>query len=87
MSWRPKDWIKNISFEDLSQIEPSLVSMMTEREIKIYEAGADAMLEALRGTGWHVDDDSSFSSLKEHCTLSNSGNTGTYIFIPDEKEV
>ena len=47
-SWRPVDWIENISFEELRKISPSLVSMMTIKERKIYEAGADAMLKSCR---------------------------------------
>ncbi len=45
--WRPKNWIKEISFEEISKIKPCLVSMMTIKEKKIYEAGADAMLKEL----------------------------------------
>ena len=45
--WRPDDWIHSISFEEISHIKPSLVSMMTIKEINIHEAGADAMLKAL----------------------------------------
>ena len=47
------------------------------------EAGADAMLEALRARGFHVDRDAVFCSLGECRTLYNVGNTGTYTFIPD----
>jgi hypothetical protein len=52
---------------------------------ELFELGADAMLEALRKRGFHVDGDASFSSLAEHSTLSNIGNTGNYVFIPDDE--
>ena len=45
--WRPENWISEISFEEISKISPRLVSMMTIKEKKLYEAGADAMLKAL----------------------------------------
>ena len=48
--WRPKNWISEISFEELTKIEPCLVSMMTIKEKKLYEAGADAILKALEDT-------------------------------------
>jgi hypothetical protein len=50
-----------------------------------FEAGADAMLKALRNMGVHVDRPASFSSLAEHTTLSNYENTGTYTFISDDE--
>jgi len=50
-----------------------------------YEAGADALLAALRQRGFHVDRDASFSSLGEHCILSNKKNIGDYVFIPDDQ--
>ena len=50
-----------------------------------FEGGADAMLEALRKSGHHVDGDASFSSVGEHTTLSNKKNTGNYLFIPDDE--
>ena len=45
--WRPEGWEKRISFEDKTHVRPCLVSLMTEGEIKWFEAGADAMLDAL----------------------------------------
>ncbi len=49
-------------------------------------AGADAILDALREQGYHVDHDTSFSSVGERRTLSNKGVTGTWVFIPDDTE-
>ena len=45
--YRPPGWIPVISFEEITKINPSLVSMMTIKERKFFEAGADAMLKAL----------------------------------------
>ena len=78
MSWRPEGWIPKISFEEITHLKPSLVSMMTEKECKIYEAGADAMLEALKKDGVHFKkgewtDDATFEV----------DNPGTVVFIPD----
>jgi len=72
--WRPDGWISEISFEEITKIEPHLVSMMTIKEKKIFEAGADAMLEALRKSGLRV------SNINPE-----GADKGIVIFIPDEK--
>lgn len=66
MSWRPEDW-KNPQFLDSDFI---------------YEAGADAMLEALRKlpTSGHTD------GTTRVYTISNyKGGPGTFVFIPDDE--
>ena len=55
-------------------------------EASAFESGVDALLEALREKGVHVDGDASFTSAGERWTLSNKDNTGTYTFIPDDTE-
>ena len=46
-TWRPENWISEISFKEISKISPRLVSMMTIKEKKLYESGADAMYESV----------------------------------------
>lgn len=75
MSWRPNGW-NDIRWE-ISLGEPQVNA--------IFEAGADAILTALRARGHHVDGPASFTSVGGHCTLSNEGNTGNYVFIPDDE--
>jgi hypothetical protein len=58
--------------------------VLDKRTTAAFEAGADAMLEALRARGYHVDRDAVFCSRGERQTLYNVGNTGIYTFIPDE---
>lgn len=76
-NWRPKGWITwGKRDKEFDGRLPTLHSA--------YEAGANAMLEVLRATGYHVDRAATFCSLAEHCTLSNKDNTGNYLFIPDD---
>ena len=51
-----------------------------------WREGADAILDALRKRGYHVDHDCSFSSVGESRTLGNTNVKGTYVFIPDDGE-
>jgi hypothetical protein len=58
-----------------------------ETEVRVaYEAGYDRCLADLREMGVHVDGDCEFTSVREHHTISNRNNTGTYVFIPDDEE-
>ena len=52
----------------------------------LVEAGADAMLKALRNQGYHVDGAAVFTCVARGITLRNRDNTGTYIFIVDDYE-
>jgi len=79
MAWRPEGW-KNPYIGEFN----TTWTMALERVA--YELGADAMLEALRKQGVHVDRATAFCCLSEHVTLSNKDNTGTYLFIPDEQQ-
>jgi len=76
MSWRPEGWIKNISFEEISHTQPALVSMMTEKELKIYEAGADAILEALRSRGFIETPEKTPHFSAGECQWSEDGFDG-----------
>jgi hypothetical protein len=88
--WRPEGWLNPYTIpiysnKILTEIEIKAVYNSQRGEPGAFEAGADAILEALRQRGFHVDNDASFTSLGEHATLSNKGNTGDYIFIPDDE--
>ena len=80
-NYRPDDW-KNPHKED----EPTSQNFKyttAGREAMIFEAGADAMLEALKKSGEKVD---------RKTTVTNNWNLetkhqfekGWYVFIPDE---
>jgi len=77
--WRPDDWIETISFEEISKISPQLVSMMTAKERKIYEAGADAILKALKREGKYTDGTAPTLSID---VLPEQ--KGWLVFIPEE---
>lgn len=62
-SWRPEGWY------DLR-----LFLFGSMFEAKLYEDGADDMLQALRKNGWRVTAE----------TLPTKAN-GTWVFIPDEE--
>ena len=80
--WRPETWLANRKLNSgLWVSHPHLSGELWSA----YEAGATAMLEALRARGYHVDRDAVFCSRGERQTLYNLGNTGTYTFIPDEE--
>ena len=78
--WRPKDWGKHSMDEIVklpTDVYPLLIPSSLEWDIqrkRLFEAGADAMLEALLDKGLKVNNIS-----PEH-----SGK-GTVIFIPDEE--
>jgi hypothetical protein len=76
--WRPEGWIPEISFEEISKISPRLVSMMTIKEKKLYEAGADAMLEALKkNTICFIDKGGFYHDIKPE-------TAGYLVFIPED---
>ena len=69
MSWRPEDWENK--------------GDLYRNGYEVYEAGADAILEALRSIGNH------YSNLPECCRIIYDvawhGGSGTTVFIPDEE--
>jgi hypothetical protein len=79
MSWRPVGWDKKVTKHNLTGfIVMSRMSSLTDHELS-FEAGADAMLEALKKDGTHFDknewtDDASFQT----------DEPGTVVFIPDK---
>ncbi len=65
-TWRPDGWnTEEVTFSPLHCLAPQQCAD------HFFEAGADAILEALRKTGTH----------EEHCYV---GKNGTYVFIPDD---
>ncbi len=79
MHWRPDGW-KNPCVLIILTEKQVLKGTTTETEgydrrtipDPVYEAGADALLKALRKTGWHVTDE---------CLPARKN--GTWVFIPD----
>jgi len=92
MSWRPEEgWnpseIRQKTLEMCAESEPG-----ADCQIKLVEAGANALLEALKATGIHGDylaegavvnlDDDGVYDLVDHC---DSDGPGTLIWIKDEE--
>ncbi len=78
--WRPTDWEGRVD-----AIEPA---NCTKTETEYYhfldgvEAGADAMLVALRGNGGRVAIEDSWASINIQIY---KGSMGTLVFIPDKE--
>jgi hypothetical protein len=70
--WRPENWSNPYHQEP----QGNFVADEANPKYCIYEAGADAMLEALRKQG-----------LKIPREMMSSGEPHTLVFIPDEKGV
>ncbi len=70
--WRPDDWENHFTKEH-GNLSPD-----ADTETSIYEAGADAMLEALRANGEHIQPTNLPIPLQ-------IGEPGTLCFIPDVK--
>jgi hypothetical protein len=86
--WRPEGW-KTPNIVALKEVKAGLVTAdqvryLTEQECKAYEAGADALLEALKKDGQFVNND----GLKPYgMVLARSlkrGEKGWLAFIPDK---
>jgi len=81
MSWRPKEK----EWDDM-KVKESYIDNHDGEKTEFYrgiEVGADLIIDALKVKGHHVNKDTSYSSLGERHTMSNKGNTGTWVFIPD----
>ncbi|KKN54541.1 hypothetical protein LCGC14_0591330 [marine sediment metagenome] len=74
--WRPKDWERHIllALDEIKEGKP-----VSNDEIDIYEAGANAMLEALKETGKHTDGLAPTLSIN---VLPEQ--KGWLVFIPEE---
>jgi hypothetical protein len=92
MSWRPDGWnFRNIALRFCSVTLPQEAKTASEIEnplIAIYkeaiEAGADAMLEALRKTGSRIDVDNYPANFYASILLAVPTH-GNVIFVPDDK--
>ncbi len=86
--WRPDCWKRYESYNSSAFPHQGGLNFDVNGKTIIdddsFEQGASAMLKALRERGHHVDGDASFTSVGEHCTLSNHENTGNYVFIPND---
>ena len=81
MSWRSKDW-KNPYRDMFGKGELTLKEDYETNQHYAYEAGADAMLEALLVRAKRIQD--SPVLIQEH--LTQVLTDGTWVFIPDERE-
>lgn len=69
--WRPSEWDKTFSSQEVGYIKHKLLA----DGLELYEAGADAMLGVLRKQGLRIPED-----------MMSTGEVHTLLFIPDEKE-
>ena len=81
--WRPKNWDKIVKSECYD-------GDCVYREIDTFEAGADAILEALMKDGWKPEDefDQRFLSHRALNDMMTVGEfrKGVWVFIPEEEE-
>ncbi len=96
MTWRPKGWWNVFNYMTTPNgvfdvlIDPKTNEKITTEDrmmmFKIYEMGADAMLEVLRKHGEHLTKKEAMILLdpKAH-TCYPFPCSGTYVFIPDEE--
>ncbi len=76
--WRPKDWEKTLR----KILDRFNVTYMNSEECKLIEAGADAMLEKLRATGYVLGE--SIRTTKARGWLGIDPKSKWYC-IPDEE--
>lgn len=82
--WRPVGFRWDMDrYKNIKQVLDNQRTSERDIDIGIYEAGADAMLKALRGEGYHFDripDNVSSISIP----VFDQNIDGTVVFIPDE---
>lgn len=78
MSWRPDGWIRQMPNVVMCKHSPE---GLCAENMLCYEAGADAMLEALRRGGWRIVEGTAKYPLLPGVYRSLDG---TLLFIPDE---
>lgn len=80
MSWRPDNWEKRVEGWFKRHPEDNI-------ERVVFEAGAAAMLEALKNSNHAFESRGAYVvALPEMRKLSKSGR-GVFVFMPDDKEV
>lgn len=85
MNYRPEGWDAESIVINLYQ-EVLTTESTDEKERKLVEAGADAMLEALRKEGTHLVGDTIIPAQGKFPEIHCPGGTmGWLIFIPDEE--
>jgi len=80
--WRPEGWANYRSTQDPKSFEDCI---LVDKLNGIFEAGADAMLEALRKEGLPCDQPMTEDLLRfvAHTAARHDGKPGTWVFIPD----
>lgn len=76
--WRPDGWL-----EVRKSVNPYTISGFDGSWLIGFEAGADAMCEALRKQGQQGQDANFRNPALDD---NNRGHKGTLVFIPDDKE-
>ncbi len=72
MNWRPKGW----KIPETNGLSPPLVQFLSSNDVLLYEAGADAMLEALN----KIAREHSYSIVKSEKT----GKRIKFVYLPEE---
>lgn len=97
MTYRPKDWKLPIGIADKSLKKNHTyklilsgktdkrysMSLLTERDKNLFEAGADAMLESLRCKKEHLSGADLSGVVSQ--LFKNLTNKGVWVFIPDKE--
>lgn len=83
-SWRPEGW--GNPYPDGTEVvltEKHLIQAMEypQSNYEVYDAGADAMLDALRKTGEHRESKWVDDTFGLHTEIA-----GTLVFIPDDED-
>lgn len=84
MAWRPKGWRTPYNYSWITQI------IRTHRETlelkKAFEAGADAMLKALKETALYKPDDMLSRELRLYHPALREGSTRDWLIVISEEE-
>jgi len=83
-NWRPEDWNPDYTITLLEDANSGDVAQYTNVIVKsAYEAGADAMLEALKELGKYYNDVE--APCKTIAVLQEIKERGWLVFIPDKE--
>jgi len=83
-AWRPDGWVNpyitKVKIWGTNETKDMVLDL--EGQDRIFEAGADAMLEALKKdvSAGHTE-----GRTKEYTVINSKGVAGTFVFIPDKE--
>ena len=84
MSWRTEEWVNPHSRKYLKNLYGDKPYRLEDEEAKIFEAGADAILEALRGQGVSTKEIGTVIRGNKLIIYVPKDSIGKWVFIPDE---